>query len=123
MDKDVIENHEILYRTVKKSYPDAFINNMPSPALFMDESGLSVDRDGGREENKIIEKFKARFKDDYGGAVSVRASECRTIGTQPIAKPSKSNKYHAEIHESEDVVKISQLKALRLSQICLKINK
>ena len=123
MNKDVVENHETLYRVVKKSYPDAFIEGQASPALFMDKRGLSVDRDGNRDEDYIIDKFKHRFKSDYGGAVSITAFDCRQAGTHPIPNPTNSNKYHAEIHESDNIVEISLLKAFKLAQLCTKINK
>ena len=123
LDLNNILDDERLYRMVKKSDPDAFINGKPTAALFMDENGASVDRDGGRTENEIIENFKWRFrkKDDYGTAVKIGAGECREIGTYPNPVGNKKNKYHAEIWESESEQLISLLKALQLAQKCKEI--
>lgn len=32
--------------------------------------------------------------------------------------PSKSSEYHAEIHESEDIIEISFVKAVQLAEEC-----
>lgn len=50
MKLDRIEDNEMLYRVVRKSYPDSFIDGKPTAALFIDGKGVSVDRDGGRAE-------------------------------------------------------------------------
>ena len=85
MDLNNIADSEILYRMVKKSDPNGFINGKPTAALFMDKSGASVDRDGGRSEEEIIENFKWRFrkKDDYKTSVKISAQQCRNSDTFP----------------------------------------
>lgn len=120
MDSNRIDDGEILYRVIKKSYPDSFINGKPSAALFIDKKGVSVDRDGGREERTIIESFIDRFDkhNDYAKAVKIEARKCRDIGTHPVPAPSRNNKYHAEIHESEDTIEIDLLKAMQLAKAC-----
>lgn len=67
MDLNKIEDYELLYRVVRNSYPDAFVNGKPTAALFMDSSGVSVERDGGRSEEVIIAACRRRFGrwDDY----------------------------------------------------------
>ena len=45
MKLDKIEDSEILYRVVRKSDPDGFVDGEPTAALFMDNKGTSVDRD------------------------------------------------------------------------------
>ena len=120
MDLHKIDDDEMLYRVVRKSYPDSFIDGKPTAALFIDPGGVSVDRDGGRTDEQVIDTFKNRFKknDDYGHSVKIKASTCRKIGTYPNPVGNKRNKYHAEIHESESEVQISFLKALRLANEC-----
>lgn len=117
---DKIEDKEILYRVVKKSDPDGFIDGKPTAALFIDEHGASVDRDGERSEHDIVETLKNRFgrRDDYKTAVKICAGKCREIGTYPNPIGNKKNKYHAEIHESETETEISFLKALQLASQC-----
>ena len=119
MNKDAIEDNEMLYRAVRKSYPDGFKNGKATPALFLDPDGASVDRDGERDESVIIDILKNRFK-NYNTAVKIQAGTCREIGTYPIPKPTK-NKYHAEIHESETEVEISLLKATQLALSCVNV--
>lgn len=123
MDLNNITDSEILYRVVKKSDPDGFIDGKPTAALFMDKSGVSVDRDGGRTEKDIIENFKWRFrkKEDYKTAVKISAGECRNIETFPNPIGNKKNQYHAEIWDSEDKQAISFFKAIRLAQLCKEV--
>lgn len=120
MKLDRIEDNEMLYRVVRKSYPDSFIDGKPTAALFIDGKGVSVDRDGGRAEAQIVESFMNRFakSDDYGHAVKIQTGICRKIGTFPTPVGNKKNKYHAEIHESENEIQISFIKALRLANEC-----
>lgn len=119
-DKDKIEDSEILYRVVRKSDPDGFVDGKPTAALFMDEKGTSVDRDGGRPEQEIVEKFKYRFRknSDYKTSVKIAAGECRNINTYPNPIGNKKNKYHAEIWDSKDEQLVSLLKAILLAQRC-----
>lgn len=120
MDMNKIEDSEILYRVVKNSDPDGFVQGKPTAALFMDEKGASVDRDGGREEKEIVGTFKKRFgrRDDYKTAVKISAGDCRTVGTYPNPVGNRKNKYHAEIQESENEIVISLFKAIQLAQRC-----
>lgn len=120
MDLHKIEDDEMLYRVVRKSDPDGFIDGKPTAALFIDSRGASVDRDGGRNENEIVETFKSRFarRDDYSRSVKIQAGTCRYIGTFPNPVNNHKNKFHAEIHESETEKEISFLKALKLANQC-----
>lgn len=120
MNENRIEDHEILYRVVKRSYPDAFINGKPSGALFIDSNGASVDRDGGRDEKTVVDSLKQRFRKEYKTSVYILAAQCREAGTFPVPNRTK-NKYHGEIHESKDEVEISLLKALKLAAICQEV--
>ncbi|MBO6115336.1 MAG: hypothetical protein J6P57_09805 [Lachnospiraceae bacterium] len=124
MNLEIIYDNEILYRVIRKSYPDGFIDGKPTAALFIDAKGVSVDRDGGREEKSIIDNFIKRFEknDDYGNAVKIEAGKCREIGTYPNPVGNKKNIYHAEIHESKDVKEISFLKALQLANECVVVS-
>ena len=124
MELDKIYDEELLYRVIKKSDPDGFIDGKPTAALFIDPKGVSVDRDGGRSEEIIIETFKDRFEKwgGYGKAVKIEAGKCRKIGTYPNPVGNKHNKYHAEIHESSSVKEISLLKAMQLARECILVS-
>lgn len=117
---DSISDDERLYRAIRKSKPNGFIDGKPTAALFIDPNGTSVDRDGGRNEDVIVTSFKERFskREDYGGSVKITARKCRMAGACPLPRPSKSNEYHAEIHESEDIIEISFVKAVQLAEEC-----
>ena len=120
MNLNQIDNSETLFRVVRKSDPNGFIDGKPTAALFIDPRGTSVDRDGGRKESEIIDSFRKRFdkRDDYGKAVKIGAGTCRAIGTYPNPIGNTRNKYHAEIWESEKEPVISLLKAIRLAAEC-----
>lgn len=123
MDVDNIDNSEILYRAVRKSNPDSFLLGKPTAALFMDDGGASVDRDGNRKEQEIVESYKNRFgrRDDYITTVKIAAIKCRSVGAYPNPIDNKKNVYHAEIWESKDERKVSLLKAIQLAQLCKEV--
>lgn len=122
MDLERISDEEYLYRVVRRSYPDSFIDGQATAALFMDDSGVSVDRDGGRSEKEIIDTFKRRFrKGEYATSVKLLTGECRKIGTYPLPIGFKHNIYHAEIHGSATEKQVSLLKALELAKICKEV--
>ncbi|MBD3343048.1 MAG: hypothetical protein GF353_28380 [Candidatus Lokiarchaeota archaeon] len=106
-----INDKEKLYRAI---HPIFWKNdlNKPSTAAFKDSKGVSVDRDGGREEKEVIAVFDKK-KPNYGLA-SITAKSCREIGTHPIPKPLDDNIYHAEIHDSEDKIRISMSKLKKI---------
>lgn len=105
MREDFIEDHERLYRAVPdrpSHWKPKF--NRPTTALFKDPHGASVDRDGRRAENELIEHLRTE-KPGYG-LVKLVAQDCRGIPTHPVPRPLPANAYHAEIHDSENQVEI-----------------
>ena len=86
----------------------------PTSALFKQDNGVSVDRDGDRDEKIIIKTFKERFDKRFKGLVKVKANVCIDNNIAIIPETS-SNIYHAEIFENEDKVPLGQLKALILA--------
>lgn len=107
-----IDDIEFLYRRIILN-PNCwdFENNRPSSAIFKDSNGVSVDRQGNRDDQDIIDKYK-----DYGirGLIKILTSDCRDIETYPIYKPVSDNIHHCEIHDSESKIQISGSKAKKL---------
>lgn len=77
-------------------------------------NGVSVDRDGERSEDVIIETFKERFDKRFKGLVKVGADICIENDIVVIPETS-SNIYHAEIFENVNKDPLGQLKALILA--------
>jgi hypothetical protein len=124
----IIKDIEKLYRAVK-GFPDLWIEglNRPSTAFFKDKRGLSVDRDGGRKEEDVIlhleKNIRSRSIPRLKAIVYINAGDCRRAGAYPIAKPSRDNIYHAEIHDSKDEIYISQKKCFLLSEKTITVKK
>jgi len=100
---DSILDSEWLYRAINPMY---FREVGFSTSAFKDKKGASVDRDGDREEPVIIHALLTGLPE--WGAVRLLAQVCRACDTFPIAKAEPENRYHAEIHQSKDRVKISK---------------
>ena len=113
-----IQGHEQLYRAVKRSRPDWLDgNNIPTSAMFKDSDGVSVDRDGGREEPEIIRfmceiSLPRRVK----GIARLSVSECRNTGAEVEAAPSEVNPYHANIFLDSSDIRRYNIQALRLAR-------
>lgn len=108
-----IDDEEKLYRAIF-SYSNWWKpeKNRPSSAAFKDnEGGVSVDRDAKRPEYSVINSFKKRFDIlRLKAIVNLTTGKCREIGAYPIYKPSNTNIYHSEIHESENEIFMSTKK-------------
>lgn len=110
-----ILDSEYLYRVVlfgkffwKQRY------STPSSVIYSDEKGVSVQRDGDREETSVIHFFISKKFNGY--LAKLNAGKCREIGAYPIPKPSKNSDYHSEIHNSPSVIPISDDKREELAK-------
>lgn len=113
--EETVQRNELLYRVIKRSQPDSMNEKgRPTSALFKQENGVSVDRDGERSEEAIIETFKERFDKRFKGLVKVGADICIENDIVVIPETS-SNIYHAEIFENVNKDPLGQLKALILA--------
>jgi hypothetical protein len=108
-----IQDIELLYRAIHPSFWNEE-ENRPSSALFKDEKGVSVDRDGERNQKDII-LFLLSDRSGYG-AGNLNAGETRKIGTFLKSSKIPNNNYHALIFESETKIKLSNSKAKSLSR-------
>ncbi len=106
-----ISDPELLYKAIKP-LEHFWKDGYPSSAAFKDSKGLSVDRDGGRPKQEIIDNLKSRF--ETIAIVSVLAKTCREIGTYPVSRPLEANIYHAEIHRSETEISLTSSLAKKL---------
>lgn len=113
--EETVQRNELLYRVIKRSKPDSMDEKgRPTSALFKQDNGVSVDRDGDRKEEVIIKTFKKRFDTRFKGLVKVRANVC-IDNSMAVIPETSSNIYHAEIFENEDKVPLGQLNALILA--------
>lgn len=116
---DYFEDNEVLFRCVKGSNPVLWDDeyDRPTSAVFKDSKGLSVDRDGKRDKKDIIKSFNNKF-DNIKAIVSVNAGYCKGLPVHLKYKPT-DNKYHSEIHESENEITIKYKKLKKLSEDCI----
>lgn len=113
--EETVQRNELLYRVIKRSQPDSMDENgRPTSALFKQDNGVFVDRDGDRGEEVIIKTFKNRFDKRFKGLVKVGANICIDHNMAVIPETS-SNIYHAEIFENTDKDPLGQLNALILA--------
>jgi hypothetical protein len=108
----IVNDDELLYRAITR-IPHLWKNeqNRPSSAAFKDSKGVSVDRDGEREESEIIRVMKSRF--ELKAVVKLETSYCKSIETKVLARPLEDNIFHAEIHDLEKI-NLSSSKAKKL---------
>jgi len=71
----------------------------PSSAVFKDKNGLSVDRDGDREDDQIVSVLEDRWSKNHG-AVAVTAESCRETEAVPVGDPIDGNPYHGLVYGS-----------------------
>lgn len=109
-----IEDNELLYRAIHPSFWNEE-ENRPSSALFKDDKGVSVDRDGERKKEEIINSL---LSNRVGfGIGNLNASETRKIGTFLMSCKIPYNDYHALILDSETKIRLSNSKAKSLCRI------
>jgi len=87
----------------------------PSSAIFIDPNGFSVERDGDRNEDKVIDYFVVNNYRGY--LIKLNVGSCRQVNAYPLPKPSRNSDYHSEIHDSENQMLISDDKREELSKI------
>ena len=113
--EEIVQRNELLYRVIKRSQPNSIDEKgRPTSALFKQDNGVSVDRDGCRDEEVIIQTFKNRFDKRFKGLVKIGANICIDNNIAIIPETS-SNIYHAEIFENVEKDPLGQLKALILA--------
>lgn len=106
---------ELLLRAVypENKKPDFWKNGRLSSAALKDKRGLSVTRTYDRALVDSINWMKQNFQ---GSIISISVSDCCLVKASIKYRPSKSNKYHSEIHKNETEVELSDEQALVLSR-------
>jgi hypothetical protein len=120
----IVHREEMLFRAAK-NLPTVWDDEKgrPSSALFKDSKGLSVDRDGGRTKEAITQSFKDTFgANQLKAVVYLEAGFCYDLETEIYYLPISQNKYHAEIHNSNDRPRLTQSKAKKMAENCVIIN-
>jgi len=117
MRDDIVENDERLFRAIKPR-PDFWStsDNRLSSAFFKDSQGVSVDRNGDREQDEVNNFFKSRFENLKGLAL-VYASKCLEIKCRLIPKQEVDNPFHAHI-EGETEIKLKDSQARSIAKNC-----
>lgn len=99
---DSFERNERLYRAV---YPPEVAgmfwkrDGSISSAAFADPKGLSVDRGDHRADADVVKDMSRRFN---GSIIRFYVKSCMDAGAVLKYLPSKSNRYHTEIHGSKE---------------------
>ena len=111
-----IQDNEILYRAIHPNFWN-YEEDRPTSALFKDSKGVSVDRDGNRNEDEAIEFLLAERR-NYGTG-KLNAGQTGDVGT--YLKPDKTpkNDFHALIFETETKIQLSNGKAKKLSRMII----
>ena len=116
-----IQGHEQLYRAVKRSRPDWLDgNNIPTSAMFKDSNGVSVDRDGGREEPEIVikgigEKNAKILAKKYRSMDALIKAEYEELTNIDDIGPILAESICSYFKDEENLSLISKLKELSLN--------
>ena len=85
--------------------------------MFKDKKGNSVDRDGGRSVDEIVDFMReTTFGKRLKGVVELDAGKCMETGARVCPDPTDKNPYHANIFIDEDEL-IGNLQALQLADM------
>jgi hypothetical protein len=113
---NTFKDTEKLYRAI---YPPEVMNmfwkrdGSLSSAAFADPRGLSVDRGDFRSDEEKVKDMSRRFT---GNIVSLYAKNCFDTGAVIRYLPSEANRYHSEIHGSEENILLSKYQRRILAQ-------
>lgn len=111
----VIGLEEFLYRGVVESQWDGE-HNRPSSATFKDSKGASVDRDAlVRDATTCVNALLG--SKPFKAICRVKEESVQVVGAITKYLPVPGNKYHCEIHDSEEKITLSGSKAKNLRDL------
>lgn len=113
---DNFNDAEFLYRGVVKANWD-YEKSRPSSATFKDSNGISVDRDGGRDEHECVSSLLT--KRTWKAIARVRVQDVLDVNAVVVYKPEiPDNIYHSEIHDSTSKLTLPTSKSKKLRDKC-----
>ena len=89
-----------------------------SHVAFADPRGLSVDRGDYRNDITVKNEMEIRLT---GIIVKFYVRSCNEIGAYLRYLPSKNNRYHSEVHGSEDTVLLSRHQCFYLAKKAVRV--
>lgn len=115
--KENVRPGEEVYRAVKRSKPSCIDEKRGrvTSALFKDEQGVSVDRQGGRTRRASTEAMQKYFQARLKAVAMVQGKDIADAHVQPIPAPSVENAYHMELFADMERTPVTQLQALQLA--------
>lgn len=112
MDKKFASN-ECLYRGLHPLWIED--DNTVSSAAFKDSGGVSVDRDGGRDEQDCVDRMVEALP-QIAGVCKLTCGDVEDCEAVTVYCPVLDNEYHSEIHDSAEQVQIkSKAKSRKLA--------
>jgi hypothetical protein len=116
---DSFRPEERLYRGIHAMFLDG---DRITSAAFKDSGGVSVDRDGGRNEDDCIERLITALP-QISGVGRLTYADVESCGAVTIYCPTTENVYHSQIQDSKEQVKIPNSKAKKLASCCYLVYK
>lgn len=110
--QDICDN-EFLYRGIDSIHWDSEKGHISS-AAFKNKNGVSVDRDGGRTEQECVRQLIS--KRAFAVIGKLLAGNVRLLPAAVVYNPTPDNKYHSEIHSSNEKVELTDRQARSLSR-------
>ena len=118
-----IRPEELLYRVIKRSLPrwaQPFLGDDGyyhlTSAVFKDKNGNSVDRDGGRVEQKVVSFIRDNFGERAKGIARVSAEDCFKVNAKVEPAPTDKNPYHANIFLSGSITE-QEMQAVKIADM------
>jgi len=111
---DVVNDDEYLFRGVVKNNWD-ILNNRPSSAAFKGSTGVSVDRDGERNETDCIQGLLQNKP--FFAICKVLTGDVRGLNAIVQYLPVEGNIYHSEIHNSLDEILLKGKKPSKIREM------
>ncbi len=110
------KDEESLFRKIPNNPVMKREDGSISSAVFKDSKGCSVDRQLDRELKDVFDSFITRFN-DVQAIADVKYQDCIDVNTIVKEVPLENNKYHCEIHRSEEKAQLTSGQARRLSKM------
>lgn len=110
---DIFASNESLYRGLHPMWIED--DNTVSSAAFKDSNGISVDREGERNEQECIDRLCETLP-NIVGVCKLTCGDVADCDAIPKYLPLPDNEFHSEIHDSADQVQIkSKSKSRKLA--------